>query len=249
MIFHIPHSSTVLPERYLADFALSAEDLREELRLMTDWHTKELFRAAWQQLGCAIEFPVSRLLVDPERFADDNAETMAALGMGVIYTHTAHSKPLRYPGTDQGTRRAQLLQEFYLPHHAALTAAVDKELAATNQTLIVDCHSFPSAPLPYELDQSRDRPDICIGTDEFHTPDWLRDQLVQGFEACGYSVTVNRPFAGALTPAEYYGKDKRVQSVMIEVNRQLYMDETSTESSLAFNAVSEAIKTTLIVCE
>ena len=43
--------------------------------------------------------------------------------------------------------------------------------------LIVDCHSFPQLPLPYELDRNPVRPDICIGTDQFHTPSALKDVL------------------------------------------------------------------------
>ena len=41
----------------------------------------------------------------------------------------------------------------------------------------------------------------------------------------GYSVAVNTPFAGCLVPIGSYQKDKRVQGLMIEVNRGLYMDE------------------------
>jgi hypothetical protein len=29
--------------------------------------------------------------------------------------------------------------------------------------LIIDCHSFPSVALPYELDQREERADFCIG--------------------------------------------------------------------------------------
>ena len=43
-----------------------------------------------------------------------------------------------------------------------------------NKVLIIDCHSFPKYPLPYELNQQTDRPEICIGTDSFHTSEKLR---------------------------------------------------------------------------
>jgi N-formylglutamate amidohydrolase len=42
-----------------------------------------------------------------------------------------------------------------------------------------------------------------------------------------YSVAVDAPFAGALVPLASYRKDRRIWSVMIEVNRRLYMDEHS----------------------
>ena len=38
---------------------------------------------------------------------------------------------------------------------------------------------------------------------------------------------VDKPFRGALIPNAVYGKDTRVQSVMVELRRDLYMDETT----------------------
>ena len=93
--------------------------------------------------------------------------------------------------------------------------------------LIVDCHSFPSVALPYELDQTSLRADICIGTDPFHTPQTVRDAIIAAAEADGYSVAVDTPFSGALVPLSSYRKDHRILSVMIEVNRRLYMEEKS----------------------
>ncbi len=58
---------------------------------MTDAHTERLFHV---EGASRIVFSVSRLLVDPERFADDGKEQMAERGMGVIYTTTANGEVL-----------------------------------------------------------------------------------------------------------------------------------------------------------
>ena len=42
-----------------------------------------------------VVFPVSRLVVDPERFLYDAHEPMAARGMGAVYEQTADLRPLR----------------------------------------------------------------------------------------------------------------------------------------------------------
>lgn len=55
LIFHIPHSSTFIPDAYRPDFCLSDHDLSEEIRLMTDWHTADLFRPSVDALGIAVE--------------------------------------------------------------------------------------------------------------------------------------------------------------------------------------------------
>jgi N-formylglutamate deformylase len=245
VLFHIPHSSTLIPNELRDDFCLSDSELIEEIRLMTDWHTSELFRRAVQGLGHSIEFPVSRILMDPERFPDDTNELMSKVGMGMIYTKTSHGKPLRYNQAEQDERRQQLLNRYYLPHHDELMRTTTRAIDQGKTAIIIDCHSFPSIPLPYEFVQNTDRPEICIGTDDFHTPDWLKDNLLKEFETLGYLVSVNTPFSGSLTPHKFYQKDKRVCSIMIEINRSLYMDEITTERVGRFENIANDIENAL----
>jgi N-formylglutamate deformylase len=55
-------------------------------------------------------------------------------------------------------------------------------------------------------------------------------------------VGINRPYAGALVPMAYYQKDRRVASILLEVNRRLYMDEGSGTKSDGFEAVQGQIQ-------
>ncbi len=74
---------------------LSDTELEGELLRMTDRYTDTLFDISTIDVR-SILFPVSRLLVDPERFEDDD-ELMARIGMGVIYTATSLNGMLRSP--------------------------------------------------------------------------------------------------------------------------------------------------------
>ena len=162
IILHIPHASTVLPSE--VNFLLGYEALAYEVDAMTDHHTDRLFDLL-EARRCV--FPVSRLVVDPERFIQD---PMESVGMGVVYTHTADGVALR---AISDVDRLALIDTYYHPHHAALTRMVDEHLEQHGQCLIIDCHSFPAQPLPYENDINR--PDICIGTDAYHTSAELKD--------------------------------------------------------------------------
>jgi N-formylglutamate amidohydrolase len=110
--------------------------------------------------------------------------------MGALYTCTSEGRPLRTPPTPG--EREELLDRFYRPHHRRLLEAVDVAFAAHSHSLILDAHSFPSRPLPYEECQDPKRPQICIGTDRFHTPGWLEQAAVQSFEAEGFEVSDER---------------------------------------------------------
>ena len=214
IILHIPHASTALPSE--VEFLLGQEELAYEVDAMTDHHTDRLFDFP-RAHRCV--FPVSRLVVDPERFIDD---PMECVGMGVVYTHTANGEALRAISEKD---RLALINSYYHPHHTALTRMTDECLEKHNQCLIIDCHSFPAQPLPYEYDLNR--PDICIGTDSYHTSTELKDCLLKVFEAFAYRVAIDSPFSGTIVPLKHYHKDKRVASVMIEVNRSLYADPSS----------------------
>ena len=199
---------------------------------MTDWFTDELFNIPG---ATRISFPMSRLVVDPERFLDDAQEVMAARGMGVVYTHTSCGEWLR--PTPSAEERADLIERFYVPHHLAFTQAVDAVLARLPACLIIDCHSFPSVALPYEHATDAERPDICLGTNDFHTPEWLVQAAAEAFERAGLRIAVNHPFIGTFVPEKHCRKDPRVQSLMIEVNRRLYMDERTGARLACFSEV------------
>jgi len=205
---------------------------------MTDRYTDLLFAQAPDD-ACTVLYPVSRLIVDPERFVLDSEEPMAACGMGVIYTLTSDGQPLRHPPSS--SQRAALLERFYKPHHRALTTAVSAALSEHDSALVIDCHSFPARPLPYELDKTSDRRDICIGTDSFHTPLWLSQAASRLFEQRGFTVATDRPFAGALVPRAYYHRDSQVHALMIELNRSLYMCEDDGGQSNQFGDVMGSV--------
>jgi N-formylglutamate amidohydrolase len=163
-LLHIPHSSKNIPEDARASLKLTEKELNNELLKMTDSYTNELFRCD-PQLTRAIVFPVSRLVVDPERFLDDEKEEMAKKGMGVVYTKTSGGQDLRSSLMPED--KEHLINQYYKPHHAELERSVGAAFKNWGACLFIDCHSFPSIPLSYEFDQSTDRPDICIGTDSF----------------------------------------------------------------------------------
>ncbi|MCE5230673.1 N-formylglutamate amidohydrolase [bacterium] len=222
IVFHIPHCSTVIPEAEAKLLVAREADLSAEILRLTDWHTDELFDLGDRGIGRVV-YPVSRLVVDPERFRDDARELMAANGTGAIYMMTSDGKKLRENVSP--AERDRLLAEYYDPHHAAVKRMVGDALRQSDHCLIVDCHSFPSRPLGCDVDQDADRPDFCIGKDWFHTPNHLVSAASETLQAHGWRVAVNKPYAGAFVPRAFYRYEWRVSSIMIEINRRLYMDE------------------------
>lgn len=244
VVLHIPHSSVIVPDKLRAKISLTGLELELELLRMTDRYTDELFDVK-KTVADRVVFPVSRLVVDPERFEKDADEPMAKMGMGVIYTATSQKGVLRPPPGD--VEREWLITKFYRPHHLQLMEQVDARLKQFGRAFIVDCHSFPDKALPYELNQDGDRPDICLGTDGFHSPKYLVDAAEVLFSQRGYSVGIDCPFEGALVPEKHYRLVPRVESIMIELNRKLYMNEMTGEKDSNFDRLAHDVGE-IVVC-
>lgn len=222
LIFHIPHSSTIMPEELTHHFCCHSDELKYEANIMGDLFTDELF-APLSAIGASITTQFSRVACDVERFDDDNNEPMSRHGMGAIYTHSITKNRIRF----KNHNRQEALDLLYKPHHKQFNKLVNQAIKKHGQATIIDCHSFPSTKRWYQpsVENNQPLPDICIGTDEFHTPQYLRDFIISFFQEKNYTVKENLPFSGSITPLEHYGKTQQVLSIMIEINRKLYMDE------------------------
>jgi len=232
VILHIPHASTNIPSNVKNQFLLSEDELQLEQLKMVDMYTDELF---YDKDFPRIVSGVSRLVCDMERFADNEQEPMSRVGMGVIYEKTHDGKQLRRKLKDYETR--DLLRQYYQLNGQYVESAVRDAVQENGYAVIIDCHSFPSIPHPFEMDQAVPRPDICIGTDAYHTPDELLQLVRLYFTDEGYSVAVNSPYEGTYVPLADYRCNRNVLSIMIEVNRSLYMDQATGEKLPCFEIV------------
>ncbi|TDT42756.1 N-formylglutamate amidohydrolase [Streptomyces sp. BK208] len=222
VILHVPHSSREIPADVRTGIVLTDAELERELDHMTDSHTAEIAeraaalaaRTPWRFVNRA-----SRLVTDPERFPDEREE-MTAVGMGAVYTRTSHRAALRPRGTDP----EPLIERYFRPYARAMTEAVADRLAVTGRAVIVDVHSYPTEPLPYELHGAGPRPPVCLGTDGFHTPPELLAAARRAFAPCGETAP-DSPFTGAYVPLDFYGRRREVTALMVEIRRDTYMTE------------------------
>ncbi len=227
----------MIPADVRSQFTVTDVELKAELLHSTDWFTDELF----SRPDCTVAYyPVSRVVVDPERFVSDDEEAMARVGRGVIYSHCVDGRPLRRALT--ASERQSLLDRFYRPHHAAFEEITAAALSLDQKALIIDAHSFPAIPWQVEQYQDRRRPDFCVGSDPFHTPTYLAEAALAFFESRGFNARLNWPYGGAIVPTRYYRTEPTVHALMIEVNRALYMDESTGVRSARFEEIKRTIQ-------
>ena len=209
------------------EFVVRHKKLSAHLAASTDHFTDELFDSNLPNTQALI-FPISRVAVDPERFERDALEPMAKRGLGVLYERGHDGNVIRRLIT--GARREEILAAWYRLHHDWLTQSVDDALSRAPRALVVDCHTFPDVPFAMDADKEVPRPDVCIGTAGIHTPAWLVRAATKWCKSQGWSVRVDAPYSGSMVPLKHNGKDRRVLSIMIEINRARYMELQGTQA-------------------
>jgi N-formylglutamate deformylase len=209
VLLHVPHAGTQVPEWTRPHLLLDDAGLAAEIAALTDHRTDELALAAAALATAApsvIVNPVSRFVVDVERFPDEREE-MAAVGMGAVYTHGTRGQRIRAAGD---AHTDALLAAYFRPWGMAVAHLVDE-----GATVLLDVHSYPAHPLPYERHASGPRPQVCLGTDRTHTPPWLVEAARTAF--AGFEVGLDSPFSGAYVPA-----GRSVAALMVEIRRDVH---------------------------
>ena len=204
LIIHVPHASTHIPADLMDQFLLDPKALDAEVQASADLYTDLLAQQAWPN-ATIVAAKVSRVVFDVERYDDDERESMAAVGRGMIYSATHDGLPLRRAISSQ--ERSALQASFYDPHWAQLTAM------SAGKTLI-DLHSYPVTPWRIEPDPFAHRPEIDLGTLPGITPRSWVDAVHRHFEDAGYSVAENTPYA------EVIAADAK-RAMMIEIRRDV----------------------------
>lgn len=229
ILLHIPHSSTSFPSESTHSFT----DLDEEEKLLIDYYTDELFVPREQKRYiCSVVFPYCRLYCDVERLVNDPLEDK---GLGISYRRTVDSDYL--PFEERSFSRLNEAFKYYADFHADVSKKI-VEMTCMNKILLIDCHSFSA--LPNLLNPTPPDIDICIGYNDDETRPYTKtiDNIVQYFKSLGYKVGINEPFSNSKTfpvPVEYH-------SVMIEVNKRLYMNEQTLDKIDSFYKLKHDIQ-------
>jgi N-formylglutamate amidohydrolase len=93
VVVHVPHASLVVPDDVASALALTRTEIEAELLAMTDRYTDELFALPATE-ATTVAFPVSRIVVDPERFTDNEEDVSSSVeGFSAQVERSRHSLP------------------------------------------------------------------------------------------------------------------------------------------------------------
>ena len=250
LVFNSPHSGRIYPRAFLASSKLDPLTLRRS----EDAYVDELFNFS-TALGTPLlhaHFPRAYLDVnrepyelDPVLFRDGlphyaNTQSVRVVGgLGTIARIVSETEEIyREPLPVEAA--LERIHRLYVPYHETLATLLLEATREFGLAVLIDCHSMPSST---KSDRRMARPDFVLG-DRFGTScgSELTQLAARSLESLGYGVALNKPYAGGYI-TEHYGRPHKGQHVLqIEINRALYMDESTFEKSPRFEQIRKTLE-------
>ena len=239
-----PHSGRDYPASFLRRAVLDERQIRssedayvDQLFAAAPTHGMPLLTAiaprAFLDLNRAPEELDSALIAGVRRISHN---PRVASGLGVIPRVVANGRAI-YRGKMPLREAHSRIAAFWRPYHDALQTLLDESQNTFSEAILIDCHSMPHEALVNVGPPGAPRPDIVLG-DRFGAAaaGSVVEQVEAVFASAGLRVARNMPFAGAFI-TQHYGRPSRGQhAVQVEIDRALYMNETTLEPNGDFAA-------------
>ncbi len=251
LVLDSPHSGTEYPEDFRHACDLQA------LRGAEDTHVEALWGFA-PSLGAAMvdaRFP--RNYVDVNRALDEVDETLldepwpgpvsagpkVRLGKGLVWRMLDDGTPI-YDRKLSVREMQSRIDRCWRPYHEALEAAVRAARGRHGYVIHINCHSMPAVAQAYATEHpGLVHADFVLGDRDGTSAD---PRLTQGIErflnSRGYSVSVNHPYKGVEIVRKHGRPAENQHSIQLEVNRRLYMDESTLERNAGFGPLQDTLR-------
>ncbi|SMX38338.1 N-formylglutamate amidohydrolase [Maliponia aquimaris] len=242
VVFASPHSGRDYPWSFLRTTVLDEHTIRSS----EDAYVDRLFDCAPQFGAPLLRAGAPRSFVDLNRAEDELDPALieglrrsghnprVASGLGVVPRVVANGRAI-YRGKLSRIEADRRIAEVWRPYHARLQGLLNEARAQFGETILIDCHSMPHEALDGTVRNSARRPEVVIG-DRFgaSASAEIVERVEAAFADAGFVVARNAPFAGAFTTQHYGRPSRRQHAIQIEIDRALYMDETSIRPNANF---------------
>ncbi len=243
VVFDSPHSGTIYPP----DFDTVVPRLT--LRRAEDTHVEALYAAAPDHGAMLIAANFPRSYIDANRsLLDIDAALLETAWPGPINVGRKTEKGIglvwRLLDTGEAIYTKKLtvaevqarIANCHAPYHKVVRDAINTAHKHYGAVWHINCHSMPAtSSVISEEGPGVLRADFVLGDRDGTTCDPAFTAFVAlTLRGMGYEVRINDPYKGVELVRAYSDPAEHKHSLQIEVNRKLYMDETSRERNANF---------------
>ena len=256
LIIDSPHSGTEYPLdfNHQADFA--------QLRQAEDSYVDELYKHVSSIGGVFLDAKFPRSYIDPNRSENDfiledlheknnsaceikfKPTIKSQLGIGLVWLKIPPNGEPMYRDKITLKQLMHRVNTYHRPYHKILKNILDNTYKNFGNFYHVNAHSMQNqATAMSDQSQGTKRPDFVIGDREGTScKRRFTDLIVDFLKSLNYSVDVNYPYKGMELIRAYSDPLQNKNSVQIEVNRKLYMNEETREKIDNFKILKQDLK-------
>ena len=182
--------------------------------------------------------------LDPRMFSTElpgyvnTGSPRVAGGLGTIPRIVSEGEEI-YRGRIEFAEARRRIEQIYIPYHRTLTALANAVMAKAGEVLLIDCHSMPASATAHVVPPATGAIDVVLG-DRFGAScsEELSAFIEERLKAQGLRVLRNKPYAGGFITQNHGAPHRGQHAVQIEINRSLYMDETTLEKTGNFETLT-----------
>lgn len=228
----IPHAGEKVPEA-----TPWLQGLPEEILMCdVDRYVDRLYAPVIAKHGIPhVKTEWHRYAGDLNRFAEDvdagsvqdhkNPKGQFSRGFHWVLT-TTNVVLMKEPMTQQ--THQSLVAQIYDPFHAEIKKYYEQQKSLNNVVCHLDLHSMPSQGTSQHRDPGEMRADIVISDQMGKSCSRAyRDLVLTSYLEAGFKVALNWPYYGGRITEQYGDPKKQIHVVQVELNRALYMNETT----------------------
>ena len=231
VLLTVPHSGDYYPDIFIKNLNLNLNKVRkiedfesDQILNFMNLNSADILIAKCSRV--VVDLNRSRNAIDDDMFIDKvsngqiDEKKMISFGLGVfpkiIFNENIFNNKLP-------TSYAQsILESFYDPFHKVLSNQIDDLLNRFGICYHFDLHTMPSNALR----NFRKKPDIVLGNNYGKSSsNELINYMRKNFENHGLIVELNNPYAGGFITRNYGNPSNGTETIQIEINRSLYMNE------------------------
>ncbi|MDI1327863.1 MAG: N-formylglutamate amidohydrolase [Brevundimonas sp.] len=246
-VFASPHSGDLYPTDMDADPALTEASLRSAEDALVD----QLIASGVEGGAALVLGRLGRAYVDLNRdpadldpaliegLGEGTGSARTAAGYGVIPRLSGDGQPLYARRLTLAEARERIAR-VHAPYHAALDEQMRAARARHGEAVLVDWHSMPARAT--QASGGARGPDVVLGDRHGSSCEaGLTRRLRRGFEALGWRVALNQPYAGGWTTQTWGRPDEGFHAIQIELNRALYFDEAARTPSAGWSRTQKGV--------
>lgn len=249
-VFNSPHSGSDYPQALLQRTRLD----RLQLRASEDALIDRLFAPAAVLGAPLLAATAPRAWVDLNRGPSEldpaliegvrtaGLNQRIAAGLGVVPRIVSEGAAI-YDGKLTLAEANERIRSVHAPYHAQLETLLVRARTAFGTAILFDCHSMPSDALRAAPRVRGRIPEVVLG-DRFGaaaTREIVAETQI-AFEAAGFVVARNAPFAGGYITQRYGRPSRGLNAVQIEIDRALYLDQRRVEPSGAYPEIARRLE-------